>query len=270
MLLKRAVSRYLLKRPHLRRFFTKLLHGSDDRDVNLFGSRLRVNALKENGYVRAAKILSASHSLVVTSELPVLLNLAMLMADGTTLVDVGANIGLYSCTLGRRRLLKPGANRIYAYEPNPDTFARLRQSAEGLGLDLINKAVGNQTGKLHFVGGAVSNIFTSVEFATSMNIPSETIEVECCRLEDEPIDGSDIILKIDVEGQELRVLQGARKWFEASRVSAVYIDGFDDPGVVTFLREFGMSFFDGATLERIEGARFNFLALRSMDSKRIG
>lgn len=258
-----AVSRYLLKRPHLRRFFTKLLHGSDDRDVNLFGSRLRVNALKENGYVRAAKILSASHSLVVTSELPVLLNLAMLMADGTTLVDVGANVGLYSCTLGRRCLLKPGLNRIYAYEPNPDTFSRLCQSAQGLELDLVNKAVGDRAGKLQFVGGAVSNIFTSVEFATAMNIPAETIEVECCRLEDEPIEGEYIILKIDVEGQELRVLNGAKKWFESGRVSAVYIDGFDDPGVVSFLRNYSMSFFDGATLERIDGAKFNFLALRT-------
>ena len=41
-------------------------------------------------------------------------------------IDVGANIGLYSCILGRSRLVP----RIVAFEPDRDNFARLVENIQ--------------------------------------------------------------------------------------------------------------------------------------------
>jgi hypothetical protein len=74
------------------------------------------------------------------------------------------------------------------------------------------------------------------------------------------IAGDSLILKIDVEGHERQVLEGASGLFEARRVKAVYLDEYRDRGVVDFLRERGFTFYDGRTLE--PGVTDQLLALR--------
>ena len=42
-------------------------------------------------------------------------------------------------------------------------------------------------------------------------------------------------MKIDVEGQELEVLLGAKKYFDGCKVKALYLDDYKDPRVRDFL-----------------------------------
>ena len=119
-------------------------------------------------------------------------------------------------------------------------------------------------GSRHFgiVAGAVSHVFTTTQHANSYNIRQETQTVSCQRLDSFDIHGDSIVIKIDVEGQELEGLLGAEDLLAAQRVKAIYVDGFADPKLPAHLRERGFRLLDGRTLLPFEENGFNLLAMR--------
>jgi FkbM family methyltransferase len=253
------IDRYFLKQPKLRRFVTRFLEGDKDSDVSLLGATVRINSIKEHGFLRTSRIISTSS--LLRDEVPVIINLAALLSAGDTFVDIGANVGVFSLTFARLRPLLPGL-KIHAFEPNPDTFARLVVQAEPLGIVCHNLALSDRSGSLDFVSGAASNIFTSVDHANSYTIPEERTSIPCRRLDELEIPGDSLVLKIDVEGQEKHVLDGAEGFFRARRVRAVYLDGYTDLTVETFLRDHGFALRDGMTLEPAREGAGRLLALR--------
>ena len=127
-----------------------------------------------------------------------------LVREGGTVFDVGANIGWYSLTLNRRfKRLK-----VHAFEPIPDTFARLKRHAAMNGdrrVTLHNFGFSDQRGKATFwfrpdfsVNASGADLGTGGRKVT-------------CRIE--TLDGFarktrvDFI-KCDVEGAELFVFKG--------------------------------------------------------------
>lgn len=136
--------------------------------------------------------------------------------EGATILDVGAHIGYYTL-LFAKRIGKGG--RVYAFEPSTKTSERLvynislndlanivtvkAAASDQVGRATINLADGSNTGStsLHFDSGAVG-----IE-------EIETITIDGY-LEQQGIDAVDLI-KIDVEGHELRVLQGMRRTLKA-------------------------------------------------------
>jgi len=153
--------------------------------------------------------------------------------------------------------------RFYAYEPHPDTFRRLDANARKNGITVRNVAASDHAGELEFVDGAVSHVFTVAERSSAYNLPNKRYRVSSVRLDEEPVEGDSMILKIDVENQELAVLQGAQKWFERQRVKAVYLDGYaDKEQVEEILRRFGFRFLNGCTLMPFTPGDFNLLAVR--------
>jgi FkbM family methyltransferase len=260
-MIRYLIDRYFIKRPRVRSAITRFIYGSSDREVDIFGTRLVVNSLRENGYVRAAKRMNSSS--LLRDEVGVLLSLSMLLRRGDTFVDVGANVGIFCCTLNRiNRLCGESVARFYAYEPHPDTFKRLQINVSGTDIVARNVAVSDRTGELDFVDGAVSHVFTLAERSSAYNVLSRHLRVPSVRIEDEPIEGDSIVLKIDVEQQEFAVLEGAQKWFEAGRVKAVYLDNYaDEKKVDAFLRHFGFRFFNGRSVELQFKSGFGLLAV---------
>lgn len=251
--------RFFFTRPRLRQFVTRLVAGDRELDVPLLGATLRVHSVKEHGYLRTARL--AAHSTLLRDELPVILNLAALLADGDSFVDIGANAGIYALTLARMRAILP-RTRYYAFEANPDTFSRLAIHSGEMGVEAHNVALSDHEGTLQFIGGAVSNIFTTIENASSYSMPGKPVEVPCKRLDQFDIAGDSLILKIDVEGQEKAVLDGAAGFFDKKRVKAVYLDGYKERAVEQFLRDHGFTFREGKTLAPTQGNVFSLLALR--------
>lgn len=247
-----------IKQPRLRRVVTRILEGDRDVTAQLFGGSFRLNTIKEHGYLRASR--SARRSSLFRDEVSILLCLAMLLEDGDTFVDVGANIGMFCCTLARRSRIDSGT-RVFAFEANPDTFARLQASCEPLGVIAENVAISDKEGALDFVGGAVSHVFTTVDHASRYNIMSERTKVQCRRLDSFELPGASLIIKVDVEGQERAVLNGASQLFAAGRVKAVYIDGFEDQTIPQLLTSYGMTLLNGRTLLPFQND-FSLLALR--------
>jgi FkbM family methyltransferase len=259
------IDRWFLKQPLLRRFLTSILAGTKEVKVALLAREIQVHTAREHGYFRASR-LSQTCSLF-RDELPVLIHLAGLLQDGDTFLDVGANIGIFCVNMASFRAVYPNL-QVYAFEPNPDTAVRLRANAEPLGVKVFSVALADYNGSLEFIDGAVSNVFTTTQNASSYSIRRERSLCECRRLDDLPIIGDSIIMKIDVEGQELEVLVGAKTYFDSGRIRALYLDDYKDPRVRDFLGPYGFHYFNGRTLERATEGTKHLLALKSREADR--
>ncbi|MGH7997679.1 MAG: FkbM family methyltransferase [Opitutaceae bacterium] len=259
MSFERVIDRCFNRRPRMRRWITRLLEGDRDLTVRLLSADVRINSIKEHGYLRASR-LSRFNSLL-RDELPVLQSLSYLLGGADAFVDVGANVGVYCAVLAKLRRLNPVP--FYAFEANPDTYRRLVETTAGLAVETFNLAVSDREGTLDFVPGAVSHVFTTVDRVSGYSLPAPPVRIACRRLDAFPLRGSRMIVKIDVEGQEMNVVRGMGAFLEQGRVFACYVDGYGERGLPGLLREHGFRLLDGRTLEaRPDGDCHALLALR--------
>jgi FkbM family methyltransferase len=125
---------------------------------------------------------------------------------GEVFVDCGANIGLW--TLAAASSLGP-AGQVFAFEPNPQTAARLSRHVEENGLSSIVQVrsccAGVEAGEVDFHCESHHNLSRIAEpGAATIRVPVVTLDET---LAGETVHG----LKIDVEGHELAVLMGAEQ-----------------------------------------------------------
>ncbi len=127
--------------------------------------------------------------------------LPFLIRPGSTAIDVGANVGVYTYALLR-------SCRVEAFEPFPHETVALRALRNNR-LRVHNVALSDHDGSIQLhVPMFGDQPFLSN--ATSMPLTGrhQTVEVQCKKLDDFPlIDVS--FMKIDVEGHEVKVLRGA-------------------------------------------------------------
>lgn len=224
----RLIQKYINEKPRLREVLTRLRYGSRDRDMVLFRREVRINTLRENGYYRASRLARANS--LLRDETIVLQRVSMLLGPGVTFVDIGANAGIFSSVIADAQRLFDDF-RVVAFEANPDTFARLEVNAERFGFEAINVALAAAEGERVFATGAASGIAAATEHAGRAHIPGRTFTVAARRLDSFDLPGK-LVLKIDVEGMELEILHGAKEFFDAGRVDAIYFDEFGDKGAV--------------------------------------
>lgn len=135
------------------------------------------------------------------------------LLDGVELfIDVGASLGQY--TYFANRAMQNG--RIIAIEADPGRFAELEgncakwQSEGSNKITAINAAVGDSHDPTRFfvTGGQISGGFFPVPERSDAYRP---IEVEQVTLADFFEPGVPTLVKVDVEGAELRVMRGAEQ-----------------------------------------------------------
>lgn len=99
------------------------------------------------------------------------------MAKGSTVVDIGAHFGLYGVSAA-----KLGAENVYCFEPRKSSTETLEENirVNGVDIQVVNEKVGNEKTLDSFFEG------------------------------DESVD----IVKIDVDGSELKVLESAKNLLE--------------------------------------------------------
>lgn len=256
------IDKYFIKKPLFRKHLTKTLYGNKDKTINIFNTRLYINSVKENGYLRAYNY--AVKSSVFRDEVSILINLASFIASASTFIDVGANVGLYASTFVRFEKLYPGL-KIYAFEANPDTFKRLSKTIENTNIKIFNTAISDDEKELDFMEGVVSHVFAEKSYLRPYHLKnSKIIKVKAKRLDGFEIAGDAIMLKIDVEGHEYEVLKGARDFFESGRIKLVYLDGCQKKNeIMSFLKSYGFTLLDGKTLEPFQQYDFSLLAIRN-------
>jgi FkbM family methyltransferase len=128
-------------------------------------------------------------------------------------LDVGANLGLYTCVLGRHHAVP----RIVSFEPDRLNFERLSANLKLNKLEQLvevhQAGAGAKAGTATLVPAGANNRGVS-RIETSATDRQEGYEVKVVALDDiVRLHGSRIAAKIDVEGHELEVLTGAAQLF---------------------------------------------------------
>lgn len=150
-----------------------------------------------------------------------------LRSKNPVVIDVGANVGTYC-----REVLSahPGA-LVHCFEPNPATYIQLEIQLRGRAT-CCNAALSNSSGeallfeKSGSVGSEHATLYKDVitkvhgAVATSTIIRKQTLDDYC---ESHKIDNI-LLFKIDTEGHELQVLQGAKRLLSANKIKCLQIE----------------------------------------------
>jgi FkbM family methyltransferase len=142
-----------------------------------------------------------------------------ILRQGDIAIDAGANIGYYAALMSN---CVGRSGRVYAFEPGRETFAKLQQTIEQLRLrnvTALRKALDRQPGEVslwasntgHDAQQALHR-WPGMEWVGGGYFPEQVDAVSLDLVTDEEaILGRIAFAKIDVEGQESYVLEGARR-----------------------------------------------------------
>ncbi|MBA3075790.1 MAG: FkbM family methyltransferase, partial [Anaerolineae bacterium] len=161
--------------------------------------------------------------------------------------DVGANVGVYS-------ILASGVSgsKTVSIEPIQESFENLRRNINLNNLDskirIIHAAAGRENG--------IIKMTRNMDTMNHVVIPSEEetqniCEVPVIKLDDLVQDGITQIIKIDVEGFESNVIEGAKTMLSQRKICAVIMElngageryGISDEYIHNLLLEYGFSTF---------------------------
>ncbi|HMB95213.1 MAG TPA: FkbM family methyltransferase [Tepidisphaeraceae bacterium] len=160
------------------------------------------------------------------------------------IIDVGANVGDYATEV--KQIISDAT--LFAFEPHPRTFDQLKTIAAKYDFEAINAACGRSSGKLAlydyadapgsqhatFHSGAME-LHQSSDNVASWQVNVTTIDEFALSRSLQKID----LLKIDTEGHELPVLQGATSCIAQGKISAIHFE-FNEMNVASrvFFQDF--------------------------------
>lgn len=148
--------------------------------------------------------------------------------EGMTVFDIGAHIGLFTLAAAKR-VGKSG--RVYAFEPSPETVEILERHISLNGwqdrVEAVRAVVSDVNGEAPFytygmsMAASLSRENVEILNPEQLDRPASKIDITAVTLDqfckDRHIKPD--ILKIDVEGAELLVLQGAKNLLSKGNVS---------------------------------------------------
>jgi FkbM family methyltransferase len=169
----------------------------------------------------------------------------MLTKPGMRVVDVGANIGYYTVLAGR---LVGSRGKVYAFEPERRNFADLLAN---IALNELANISPSQVAVSDRDGRAVLYVsrFESGEHSLAVcdSHRKDMANVDTVRL-DTAIKGRIDVIKTDTEGNEIRVLEGAKRLLTSNRDIKLFVEflpdnpslnGYSMSGLWSLLRELG-------------------------------
>lgn len=140
------------------------------------------------------------------------------IAPGDTVLDVGANVGAYALLFGR---WVGAGGRVFAFEPSPQARAGLTQHLDMNGLSPVvavrSEAIADLAGREPLLDQGVHG--GSRLGGAGEPVPTVTLDAFCAEQGITPS-----LVKVDVEGAELRVLRGARALLSGPRPPATFVE----------------------------------------------
>lgn len=147
-----------------------------------------------------------------------------LLHRGSTVVDVGANVGFF--TLLAAKLVGNEGN-IVSFEPEPTSFSLLSESVQRnnfSNVKLVRKCASDTDGEktLYLSSSAHKGMhsITRDSGGASVTVPSARLDTELSQLGIDHID----LLKVDVEGAEPEVLKGAHRLLSQGRIENMIVE----------------------------------------------
>ncbi len=156
-------------------------------------------------------------------------------------LDVGANIGYFTFLA----CAAPGSRKVWAFEPNPRLAAILRRNIEdnGLNAEAVEAAVSDVEGTAD-LALSWSDMSASLDGSFKGGPVTRSVEVRTATLDGfaaaKALPSSGLLIKIDVEGHEPRVLAGGLGLIERTRPDMVVEVSDDyDPAILNRLAALG-------------------------------
>jgi FkbM family methyltransferase len=202
-----------------------------------------------------------------------------ILRPGLTILDIGANLGFYSCLFAQR--VGP-TGRVMSFEPTPSTFDALQSNVRLNGYEDVIEchrcALSNVTGSASMNTFAESaGVYNSLGVTCAMDgsHPKEVIEVPTATLDQlcsPPDFPNGIFIKIDVEGFEHQVIEGGAKLLKDEQDVGLMVELYEPASqqcgsstldTVAYLESLGFEAFrmtDTAGLSRFDSAARRELA----------
>lgn len=149
-----------------------------------------------------------------------------LVNPGGICLDVGANVGVYALNFAKR----VGKNgKVYAFEASPSVAQRLRRNIVLNGYENIIEveewAVSNQKGKISFAVSPDENsgwghMGEDERFSETVSVETDTLDHF---FEERKIHSVDL-MKVDIEGAEDKLIEGAHKVLSEKRIKYIYME----------------------------------------------
>ena len=167
----------------------------------------------------------------------------LLIKPGSIALDVGANVGIHALRLGK---LVGQAGKVYAFEPHPFIFKRMTENIalnQLTGVIPVQLAVSSVSGSCRLQGfdEGDCNQGTSFLVTDEQEAGMQTFQVAMISLDDwaaeQHLNRVDLI-KIDVEGFDIDVLQGAKRLIVANKPAIIFEYGKPDLDRLRAMRQF--------------------------------
>ncbi len=180
---------------------------------------------------------------------------------GGTFVDIGANIGQHTLVAAT---LVGAHGRVISFEPGAKQRARLMRNIEINGLknvDVRPYGLSRQAGlhELFNINSLNDGQSTLAKPDKDKDYPSEIVQLRT--LDEQAADVSSCVVKIDVEGAEMEVLQGAEGFIARTR-PVMFIECIDE-----YLRRFGSS--SAALFDFLHDRRYQLLSLKRVGFRKL-
>jgi len=145
--------------------------------------------------------------------------------EGDTVVDIGANLGLYTLFASK---VVGNTGVVYSFEPDHENLAILKRNVTQNGLknvSISDLALSNVKGSASLY---INKYSKGSQSLIESNVPHKkgSIDVVTTSLDDffSNIKNDLNCIKIDVEGFEPYVLEGAKKLFKQKRIIKIFIE----------------------------------------------
>ena len=158
---------------------------------------------------------------------------------GDWVIDVGANIGIYTAKLSE---IVEASGRVFALEPMPEMFELLAANMARCPLrniTLLNVAASDEIALRGMTVPKLESGLASYPLAHLTDDDGE-VAVMCLPLEMLCLPKRIALIKIDVEGHELRAIKGMKNLLARDH-PVLIVEGPSDE-VVSYLETFGYSF----------------------------
>ena len=155
---------------------------------------------------------------------------------GDIALDIGACLGIYTLGLARTH------RQVWAFEPNPDAFVQLtKNTSQKANVIRCNFALSSEYGYLKLYTYLYGPGLTSdmVLLGVERGAPIGNFYTAAVPLDALPFDGHVSFVKMDTEGAELRILQGARSLLTTHHPKLLIETHGNVPAVRALLEEYG-------------------------------
>ncbi len=241
-----------VKRPKLRMFIYEMLYSSQKLldYSSMYASPFNVTEVEtmfgrfkvRQGTVDMSNVSPAFER----PDVDYLLNLlGDLRLDGKRVLflDIGADLGTYSITVGNR-FMGSGALRLMAFEPAASSFALLQENISLNGLEgistLHNKALWDVDGlELDFSFNPEAPGSSGVRASGGQKVTTIKLDTALSSCQE---DYDVLVMKIDVEGAEQKVLKGAAEALGLAKDTYLLVEDFVETSIISYLEQAGWEF----------------------------